>query len=540
MSRRLAPVAVAILLTAGATRAQTPSPSSSVEELLQKAQAGAQVPDLSSAGGQDMASRPVLAGPIDPATYRLGPGDKLVVQWSGRVTRSEYADVGPAGDVFLSEIGTINVAGQTLDAARVTILDRLRKVTRDVRVEVQLSRPRTFRVYLGGAVNDPGPVEAAGNSRASDVVRVSALQPGASHRNLRVLHRDGSEERADLDRLYRLGDHSHDAWLRDGDAIVVPWATEFITATGAVAAPGQLERAPGDSAGTLLRLVGGPLPAAAPDGVEWIHWTGDAAPETLRCSLADLGPGGRKDGPLAHGDQLFVRFVPDYRVTGIVEVRGEVAKPGTFPVRNGGTHVSEVIAAAGGLLPNADSSFILLRRLMPERTEEDQAKDKDLSAKLEAVQRDLTVSEFEGLQALMASRSNEVRLDWAALRRSPRSLDLLVRDGDVLTVERHVATIRVDGQVLRPGIFTYEPGLSAEKYIQRAGGRTGRAWENHEQVTRAGTGHTLLAHDVKAVSPGDFIWVPTRPEVPISRTTGSFLTAMAQIATVIIAIRSLK
>jgi hypothetical protein len=42
------------------------------------------------------------------------------------------------------------------------------------------------------------------------------------------------------------------------------------------------------------------------------------------------------------------------------------------------------------------------------------------------------------------------------------------------------------------------------------------------------------------MSPGDFIWVPTRPEVPFSRTSGQFLTAMAQIATVIIAIRSLK
>jgi protein involved in polysaccharide export with SLBB domain len=537
MSRRIAPAAVAILLTAGAARAQTPSPT--MEELLQRAQAQAGTTDTSNlptTAVQDMASRPVLAGPIDPATYRLGPGDRLVVQWSGRVTRSEFADVGPAGDVFLSEIGTLSVSGQTLDVARATILDRLRRVTRDVRVEVQLARPRTFRVYLGGAVDDPGPTEAAGNSRASDVVRVSALQSGASRRNLRVLHRDGSEERADLERLYRLGDHSHDAWLRDGDAIVVPWATEFVTMTGAVAAPGQLERAPGDSASTLLRMVGGPLPAAAPDDVVWIHWAGGAVPETLRCSLADLGPGGRKDGPLAHGDQIFVGFVPDYRVGGIVEVRGQVAKPGTFPVKSGGTHVSEVIAAAGGLLPSADSSFILLKRRTPERA----AEDKDLAAKLEAVQRDLTVSEYEALQAHMASQSGEIRVDWAGVRRTPKALDLLLRDGDVLTVERHVATVRVDGQVMHPGILTYEPGLSVEKYIKLAGGRTGRAWGNHEQVTRAGSGHTLLAHDVKAVSPGDFIWIPTRPDVPLSRTTGSFLTAMAQIATVIIAIRSLK
>ena len=42
-------------------------------------------------------------------------------------------------------------------------------------------------------------------------------------------------------------------------------------------------------------------------------------------------------GPLAHGDHLFVRYVSDYRLTGVVEIRGEVARPGTFPVRSGGT-----------------------------------------------------------------------------------------------------------------------------------------------------------------------------------------------------------
>src|ERR1041385_7746100 len=154
MSRRLAPVAMLILLAAGAARAQTPTPT--VDEILQRAQAGStELPNLSGTSAQDMASRPALAVPIDPATYRLGPGDRLVVQWSGRVTRSEFADVGPTGDVFLAEIGTMTVAGQTLEAARAAILERLRRVTRDVRVEVQLSRPRTFRVYLGGAVTEP-------------------------------------------------------------------------------------------------------------------------------------------------------------------------------------------------------------------------------------------------------------------------------------------------------------------------------------------------------------------------------------------------
>src|SRR5688572_2647547 len=129
-----------------------------------------------------------LSGPIDPATYRLGPGDRLVLQWSGRVTRQEYVEVGPAGDLFVAEIGGMNVAGRTLAATRDAIIDRLRRVTRDVRVEVQLSRPRVFRVHVSGAVTRSGPVEAIGSSRVSDVLRLDLLAPGASRRNIRVVH----------------------------------------------------------------------------------------------------------------------------------------------------------------------------------------------------------------------------------------------------------------------------------------------------------------------------------------------------------------
>src|SRR5262249_28479062 len=159
-------------------------------------------------------------------------------------------------------------------------------------------------------------------------------------------------------------------WLHDGDAIVVPWAAAYVNATGAVAAPGQFELAPGDSVGTLLRLAGGPLPSAAPDGVTWLHWGAAAAPETRRFPLSGRGAGGRS-GPLANGDQLFVRYLPEYRVTGVVEVQGEVERPGTYPIAAGGTRLSAVLAASGGLLPTANRSAIRVRHRAPDRTSPD-------------------------------------------------------------------------------------------------------------------------------------------------------------------------
>lgn len=527
--------AVWLSLTVAATpvRAQTPSPSPT-DEVVRRTIAE----ELGLRRGTEVAnplSVVALSGPIDPATYRLGPGDRLVLQWSGRITRQEYVDVGPAGDLFISEIGGMNVAGQTLAVTRDAILDRLRRVTRDVRVGVQLVRPRTFRVHVSGAVSRPGPIEATASARVSDVLHLDLLLPGASRRNIRVVHRDGTEDRADVERLLRLGDRSRDVTLQDGDAVVVPWAREFAWISGAVSSPDRFELAPGDSASTLVRLAGGTLPAAAPDGVTWIHWTGGAVPETLRTTLADLR-GGAGDGPLAHEDRVFVRFVPGHRQMGEVQVRGEVARPGSYPIKLAATKLSEVIQAAGGFLPTADLRGLRIERL---RNEPDPT-EVDLMNKLQLTQRDLGISEYEALQARLASMKEDLRVDWAKLQESPATRDVLLRDRDIITVERVSATIRVDGQVARPGVLTYQPGESLRDYISQSGGYSGRAWRGHEQVTRGGTQQTLLAKNVKELAPGDFIWVPMRPEDSIWRRSSALISALAQVATVVIAIRSVR
>ena len=60
------------------------------------------------------------------------------------------------------------------------------------------------------------------------------------------------------------------------------------------------------------------------------------------------------------------------------------------------------------------------------------------------------------------------------------------------------------------------------------------------RVTRAVTGQTLLAHNVRRLDPGDFIWVPERSDVTAWDHFSRLLTTLAQIATVVIAVRSIR
>lgn len=476
----------------------------------------------------------VMAGTVNPDRYRVGPGDVFVLEFSGRLVRTVVAEVGPEGVILLPEAGGVRVAGATLAEARARMLERLRREFRDLRIEVVLQRPRSFRVQLTGAVKSPGPITATGSARVGDVVAADMLLPEASRRRIEVRHTDGSAELADLDRLLRLGDHSRDPELRDGDVLHVPPATEFVWATGAFASPGRFERAPDDSLHTLLRLAGGALPSASPTAALWLSWK-DGAADSVRVSLADLqnGQGGQ---PLRDGDRLYLYFVPGYLEQHQAVILGEVQQPGGYPIHEGRTRLSDIVGAAGGLLPGADPSSVRIRRLRARSDE----KDPELERLLRLSRNELTASEYEVLRTKLAEMREDYRVDWLALQKGGEALDVLVRDADLIRVDRLVSMVRVDGEVRRPAILTYRAGLSVEDYVAQAGGLTNRAWRGKIRVTRAVTGQTLLAKDVRQLDPGDFLWVPEKPDVTIWQQTRDVLSALAQVATIVIAIRSLR
>ena len=60
------------------------------------------------------------------------------------------------------------------------------------------------------------------------------------------------------------------------------------------------------------------------------------------------------------------------------------------------------------------------------------------------------------------------------------------------------------------------------------------------RVTRAVTGQTLLARNVHTLDPGDFLWVPERSDRTAWDHFSGLLTTLAQIATVVIAVRSIR
>jgi protein involved in polysaccharide export with SLBB domain len=303
---------------------------------------------------------------------------------------------------------------------------------------------------------------------------------------------------------------------------------------GAVARPGKYELGPRDSLRTLLRLSGDPLPSAVPDRMLVVRFRDPVVPESLWVSRDEI-ESGIKNLPLEDGERLYVYFVSRYRIQHQAMIVGEIQRPGTYPIVEGRTRLSEVIAAAGGFQPTADLSAIRVHRGSPAGVE----KDPELDRLLRLSRNELTSSEYEVLRTKLAGFREDYRLDWARLRSDP-NLDLVLRDEDIVRVDRMGSSIRVDGEVRRPGLLNYVQGETVADCVAQAGGFTNRAWQSKVRVTRAVTGQTLLARNVRTLDPGDFIWVPERTDTTPWDQFKELLTALAQIGTVIIAIRSVR
>ena len=453
------------------------------------------------------------AGAVDPLSYVLGPGDGLTLHLVGPLSDDITFDVGPDGRSYLRDLGTVSLAGLTLERARSVLAQRVSAHYRGVRAEITLDRVRAMTVYLTGEVKGAGPLTVAGGSRLPDALSDTMFTPAASRRNIVIRHRDGTALTADLGRFSLTGVEATPSWLRDGDVIVVPKASSFVGAFGGVVRESRLELGPDDSLSILLDLVGGPAPAALRDRALFTHWSADGHRDSTWITLGDI-TSGRINPRLHDGDNLFVFYQPEFHETQRVFVLGQVLRAGQYPIVAGQTRLSDVIRAAGGFAPDPDLASIRLIRRRPVKTENDAE-----FSRLALLSRDeMTESEYASFRSRLAALTPDFRIDWNRVLQGNKELDPLLADGDFVQVDRISRTVRVDGQVRYPGVFEFTPGTQAREYIRLAGGFTNRSSRRKVRVTRAANGQSVLAQNVETLAPGDFIWVPENSDASASES----------------------
>ncbi|MGH6692717.1 MAG: polysaccharide biosynthesis/export family protein, partial [Gammaproteobacteria bacterium] len=166
-----------------------------------------------------------------PLDYRIGPGDQIDVQLSGRleVTRQSVV-VDPEGNISLPPLGIVHVDRLTVLEAQRRVNERLRTLFRFTDATLSVGVPRCFEVVLTGEVERPGATQASAMRRIHEVVLLAGgVTPRGSIRYVDLISRTGVTRTIDLLRFELLGDLTQNPLVEEGLRIHVPPRAGYVT-----------------------------------------------------------------------------------------------------------------------------------------------------------------------------------------------------------------------------------------------------------------------------------------------------------------------
>src|SRR5450830_1244092 len=304
---------------------------------------------------------PNLSGPVD-ASYKIHPGDRLVLVLTGDVEQSYTIDVTREGFVAIPQVGLIFVNNLTMGELEDVLYSRLGRVYSGVRrgtgatthFYITPARLGSNQIFVTGDVVRPGSyrISSAGTALSA----LYAARGPSDNGSLRtVLIRRGGAVVDTLDVYDYLlnGNTAHDVRLTNSDLVFVPIHGPRARIVGEIARPATYEIKPNETLADALRFAGGFTATAARRRVQ-IERIVPPAQRALGGRdrivteiVSDQFTNGT--GPsiaILDGDVIRVFSVAS-RVRNRVSVKGDVWSPGSVGLTPG-MHVSDALRIAGG------------------------------------------------------------------------------------------------------------------------------------------------------------------------------------------------
>jgi polysaccharide biosynthesis/export protein len=403
------------------------------------------------------------------------------------------------------------------------------------------------RVVVRGNVFTPGSVGLAAGMRLSDVIRkAGGLKPDTYLGQVLITRLNSDSTRTQLRAVLAdtLGSVVNDPVLAEEDEIRVFGRSEFrplryVAVTGAVRRSGRYPYYEGMTMRDLVLLAGGLQESALLTEAEIARMpktrTDGLTASTMRVPLDstylfERGNDGRYVGPpglagsakgssdvvLQAYDNLLILRQPDWELQRTVFVGGEVRFPGSYTLIKKTERLSDVIQRAGGLTTEAYADGVNFSR--------------------------------------RRNRVGRIGVDLPAVLKDAREQDnIILFDGDSITIPRYDAVVRVDGAVNSPTALPYVRGENMQYYIRAAGGGRLDADLPRTYVTQpngrvdAVSRRFLLPDGQPTPRAGAIVTVPKRDRqerqdnlaarTQIVSIVATVATVLASLATIIIQLR---
>ena len=342
---------------------------------------------------------------------------------------------------------------------------------------------------------------------------------------------------------------AQDITLRKNDVLLVPsifdmQEVQTVTIFGEVAFPGVYEFAENMTIEDFIVNAGGLNEAASTAKVDVARRVKDSRATSASDTISyiysfSIGDGliveGNPDFTLQPFDEVYVRKSPGYHKQENVTVEGEVLFGGTYALEKKNQRLSELVANAGGLTPQAYIKGARLERTM---TDEERLR---LESTIEtAIQMAEDKRDSVAIRRNMMNQTTYpvgIELD-KALDKPGSDADITLRTGDRLIIPQYSNTVKVNGEVMYANTVAYKSGKGLKYYINQAGGYNNNAKKANVYivymngtVAKPGIGRSL-------VEPGCEIVVPSKEER--ERMTASQILSLsstaASLATVVLAL----
>ena len=367
-----------------------------------------------------------------PQTYRVGPGDEVIVDIYGASQKSIETTVSPDGEIVIEGFGPVQVSGLTIAQATARLRSQLGSRYKSSNIKLSLGQTRTIMVNVMGEVKAPGTYTL---SAFASVFHALYMAGGTNDlgtlRNIKVYRNSKLITIVDIYDYILNGKLTGNVRLSDNDVIVVGAYDCMVNITGKVKRPMYYEMKKNESVGTLLKYAGGFTGDAYTKSVRVVRKTGKEY-SVFNVEEFDMSSFHVTDGDSVSVDSVLARY------ENTVEVKGAIFRPGMYQLCGGINSVRSLIEHAEGITEDAFINRAVMHRMKEDRT-------------LEVISVDV--------KGIMSGATPDIPLKENDVLFIPTKQEAMV--------ER---TITIHGEVQFPGVYKYADNETLEDFVLQAGG----------------------------------------------------------------------
>ena len=440
-------------------------------------------------------------------SYLVKPGDRVSVKMWGARTYEDVLVVDQQGNLFIPEIGPVQVAGQNQKFLLEAVKTKLGTVyTSQVEVYVNLMNAQPVAVYCTGFVNRPG--RYAGGPTESPLYYLD-LAGGinvyqGSYRNIEVRRHNSTLAVIDLYEFINNG-NLPSLRLQDGDSLVVKKKGLTVGVFGRVPHPALYElKAKEGAKGSAVMKLASPLNSASHVSVSGVR---NKTPFRSYMSIDEF-----RNFILADNDTVeFHANKPGDTI--MVTASGAVLNGSArYPVKKG-TMLSELLRYIPVDREMANWPAVYVRRnsvATQQRQSITEAlrrlEHSALTATSSSVdEAKIRVQEAELIQDFVKRAGNIQPNGVVVVSHKGQLVDMPLEDGDTVVIPQKTSVITVSGEVMMPNSVAWSSKMALKDYISGAGGYTDRANRANVLIVKP-NGEVGPARSL-GIEPGDRVMV---------------------------------